>query len=265
MGAPKKRFGQNFLTEPRTAARIAERATTPPGGTVLEIGPGTGALTAPLLERAGCVIAIERDADLMPGLRERFAAELDAGRLTLIEGDASAIDWPPLFVGRPPPHTLAGNVPYNITGLLIELAVDAADSLDAAVFMVQKEVADRLIAAPGSKEYGALTVFTRAAFSIERLFIVRAGSFFPRPDVDSAVVQFSPERPRRAAESPAFKSLVKAAFGMRRKTLRNAWRGVLGWSDQELATRAAAAGVSLDARGETLSVEQFRAMAANEA
>lgn len=259
---PKKRLGQNFLTDPRAAAKIAEAATTPEGGTVVEIGPGTGALTAPLVERAGRVVAIELDTDLLPGLRERFASDLDTGRLTLLHGDAAAIAWPPLFKGGPRPHTLAGNVPYMITGRLLELAIEAADHLDAVVLMVQKEVADRLSAAPGSKEYGALTVFARAAFAVERLLVVRAGSFFPKPEVDSAVVRLSPERPRRARETPAFRATVKAAFGMRRKTLRNAWRGLCGWSDQEIAERAAAAGISLDARGETLTVDQFRAMAA---
>lgn len=257
--APKKRFGQNFLTEPRTARAIAEAATTPEGGTVLEIGPGTGALTIPLLERAR-VIAIERDPDLIPVLRDRFTEALAQGRLTLIEGDATAIDWPSLFGDGPRPHTLAGNVPYLITGLLIELATKAADHLDAVVFMVQKEVADRLTAAPGTKDYGALTVFTQAAFRVERLMVVRAGSFFPRPEVDSAVVRLTPERPRRALETDAFRAAVKAAFGMRRKTLRNAWRGLCGWSDEEIASRAAAAGISLDARGETLGVEQFQRM-----
>ena len=260
--APKKRFGQNFLTEPRTARLIAEAATTPEGGTVLEIGPGTGALTAPLLSRAR-VIAIERDPDLLPGLRERFAPDIDSGRLTLIEGDATTIDWPPLLSPGPRPHTLAGNVPYLITGRLIELATACADALDAVVFMVQKEVADRLCAAPGTKDYGALTVFTQAAFKIERILTVRAGSFFPRPAVDSAVVRFTPERPRRALETDAFRAAVKAAFGMRRKTLRNAWRDLLGWSDAEIAARAEAAGIDLTARGETLSVEQFRAMTAS--
>lgn len=256
--APKKRLGQNFLTDPRAARLIAEAATTPEGGTVLEIGPGTGALTAPLLERAARVVAVERDPDLLPVLRERLAPSLDAGALELVEGDATALDWRALLAEGPRPRAVAGNVPYLITGRLIEMAVDIAEHLDVAVFMVQKEVADRLLARPGTKEYGALTVFTAAAFDVERVLVVRAGSFFPRPQVDSAVVKLVPSRPRRAAETDAFRAAVKAAFGMRRKTLRNAWRDLCGWSSEELAARAAAAGISLDARGETLSVEQFR-------
>jgi 16S rRNA (adenine1518-N6/adenine1519-N6)-dimethyltransferase len=257
---PKKRFGQNFLTDPHAARLIAEAATTPEGGTVLEIGPGTGALTVPLALRAGRVVAVERDPDLLPVLRERLAEAAPEGRVTLIEADATTLDWARLLADGPRPHTVAGNVPYLITGRLIEMAIEAADHLDAAVFMVQKEVADRLLARPGTKQYGALTVFTAAAFDVERVLVVRAGSFFPRPQVDSAVVKLVPTRPRRALETEAFRAAVKAAFGMRRKTLRNAWRGLCGWSDEEIAARAAAAGISLDARGETLSVDRFRAM-----
>jgi 16S rRNA (adenine1518-N6/adenine1519-N6)-dimethyltransferase len=259
---PKKRLGQNFLTDPHAARVIAAAASTPEGGTVLEIGPGTGALTMPLAERAARVVAVERDPDLLPVLRERLGEAIESGRVTLIEGDATALDWAALVADGPRPRTVAGNVPYLITGRLIEMAVEAADHFDGAVFMVQKEVADRLIAKPGSKEYGALTVFTAAAFDVARVLVVRAGSFFPRPAVDSAVVTLTPTRPRRAAETEAFRAAVKAAFGMRRKTLRNAWRDLLGWSQEEIAARAAAAGVSLDARGETLSVEQFRDMVA---
>ncbi len=258
--APKKRLGQNFLTEPRTAAAIALAATSPPGGTVLEIGPGTGALTLPLMARAARVIAIERDSDLIPVLTQKLAEPIETGAFTLLEGDATAIAWGPLLADTPRPRVLAGNVPYLITGLLIELSIGLADEIDGVVLMVQKEVADRLTAQPGTKEYGALTVFVTAAFRVERLFVVRAGSFFPKPEVDSTVVKMTPERPRRAVETEAFRAAVKGAFGMRRKTLRNAWRGLCGWSDEEIAARAEAAGISLDARGETLSVDEFRRM-----
>ena len=126
--------------------------------------------------------------------------------------------------------------------------------------MVQLEVADRLAAEPGSKTYGALTVFVRAAFRCAKLFNVGPGSFHPPPDVTSAVIRLEPERPRRALETDTFRAVVKGAFGTRRKTLRNAWRGVAPLD--VIAAAAAAAGISLDARGETLSVDQFAAMAA---
>jgi 16S rRNA (adenine1518-N6/adenine1519-N6)-dimethyltransferase len=258
--SPKKRFGQNFLADPHAAARIAEAATTPPGGTVLEIGPGLGALTRPLLERAARVVAVERDRDLVPIL----AAELgDAGgKLSIVEGDALDVDWAAALVTGPRPHVIAGNLPYLITGKLLERSVGLAGEVDRAVFMVQAEVADRLAAAPDTDAYGALTVFVQAAFDVQRLLTVKGGAFYPRPEVDSAVVLLVPSRPRRAEETVAFRAVVKAAFGARRKTLRNAWKGIFGWSKLELEEKAAAAGISLDARGETLAVEDFARLAA---
>jgi 16S rRNA (adenine1518-N6/adenine1519-N6)-dimethyltransferase len=134
-----------------------------------------------------------------------------------------------------------------------------ADDLDRAVFMVQLEVAERLAAEPGNKTYGALTVFVRAAFRTKKLFNVSPGSFHPPPDITSAVIAFEPERPRRAAETATFRALVKGAFGMRRKTLRNAWMSVAPAA--RIAAAAERANVSLDARGETLDVDAFARMA----
>lgn len=255
--APKKSFGQHFLADPRIAQAIARLATTPPGGTLLEIGPGQGALTRHLLERAGRVVAVERDRDLLPVLRETFATEIADGRLVLVEDDAATVDWLRLLEGGPAPHGVVGNVPYNITGRLLERAVHIAAHVDTVVFMIQKEVADRLAAPPDSDDYGALSVFVQAAFKVEREIVVRAGAFRPPPKVDSAVVRLTALRPAQAAETPEFRELVRRAFMARRKTLRNAWKGALGLSSDELAARAAAAGVSLDARGETLSVLDF--------
>jgi 16S rRNA (adenine1518-N6/adenine1519-N6)-dimethyltransferase len=275
--APKKRFGQNFLTDPNTAAAIAnaavgltghaassvseeERARA--GGTVLEIGAGLGALTRPLCERAGHVIAIERDRDLVPILREEHAPLIASGRLDVLEADAMQVDWTEALSPWPRPHAIAGNLPYLLTGRLLEQATHAADRIDRAVFMVQLEVAERLAAKPATSSYGALSVFVQAAFEVRRVLIARAGAFYPRPDVDSAVVLLVPHKPRRAVETRAFAEAVRASFGARRKTLRNAWKGLYGWSREELEERAKAAGISLDARGETLSVEDFARFAA---
>jgi 16S rRNA (adenine1518-N6/adenine1519-N6)-dimethyltransferase len=260
--APKKRFGQNFLTDPHAAQRIAEAATTPPGGTVLEIGAGLGALTRPLLDRAAHVVAVERDRDLVPILTTELTAATAAGKLTIVEADALDVDWAAAISSGPRPHAIAGNLPYLITGKLLERAVGLADAIDAAVFMVQAEVAERLVAPPDGEAYGALTVFVQAAFSVRRVLTVKGGAFYPRPEVDSAVVLLVPHRPRRAAETEAFRAVVKAAFGARRKTLRNAWKGIFGWSREELEANALAAGISLDARGETLGVEAFAKLAA---
>jgi len=258
--SPKKALGQNFLTDPRTAERIAE-AAAPSGGTVLEIGPGTGALTRPLLARADRVIAIERDRDLVPLLRDELADAIASNQLSVVEGDATAVAWLPLLESGPAPRALAGNLPYLLTGKLIEQAVTLAPHIERAVVMVQLEVAERLAAQPSTKAYGALTVFVQAAFDVERLLVARAGAFYPRPEVDSAVVVLHRRAAPRATEDEALRALVKGAFGQRRKTLRNAWRGVFGWSTDELAARATSAGIDLDRRGETLSVEEFEAMA----
>jgi 16S rRNA (adenine1518-N6/adenine1519-N6)-dimethyltransferase len=254
---PKKRLGQNFLTDARAAFAIAEAATTPPGGAVVEIGPGTGALTRHLLERAARVVAIEYDRDLVPLLAQDFASVVSEGRLELITADALAIDWAETLAPGPLPRAVAGNLPYLITGRLLERATQIADRIERAVFMVQAEVADRLTAAPGSDAYGALSVFVQAAFVPRKILNVRGGAFYPKPEVDSAVVLLVPHRPRRAEETEAFRAAVRAAFGARRKTLRNAWKGLFGWSRETLEARAAEAGIALDARGETLSVDDF--------
>lgn len=256
--APKKRFGQNFLVDVSAARAIAEAATTPAGGTVLEIGGGLGALSRPLLERAASVSIIERDRDLVPLLVAELEVPIAEGRARVIEADAMLVDWDKELVG-PAPHVIAGNLPYQITGALLERATSLSHRIERAVFMVQSEVADRLVARPGSKEYGALSVFVQAAFDVRRILTVKAGAFFPRPDVDSAVVLLVSHR--RAEETEAFREAVRAAFGARRKTLRNAWRGLYGWSKEELESRAVQAGISLDARGETLSVEDFARIA----
>lgn len=257
--APKKSFGQNFLQDLGISERIAELATTPAGGTVLEFGAGAGALTAPLADRAACLVAVERDRDLVPVLEELFH---EAAHVRILEADAARIDWRALLAEGPRPRVLAGNLPYQITGKLLELAVQSATAIDRAVFMVQREVADRLVAGPGHPDYGALSVFAQAAFSVERALKVPPGAFYPAPNVDSAVVVLTPLSPPRAEETPAFREVVRRAFGQRRKTLRNAWRGIFDWSPSELAERATAAGIELDARGETLDVEAFARMAA---
>jgi 16S rRNA (adenine1518-N6/adenine1519-N6)-dimethyltransferase len=256
---PKHSFGQNFLVDPNIAARIAELSTTPPGGTVVEIGAGTGALTRPLLARAARVVAIERDRDLVPVLSEDLAGDVATGRLTVVEGDAKTANIVALLEGGPAPRVLAGNLPYQLSGPLLERTVGLAAHLDQAVFMLQLEVAERLAAAPSGEDYGALTVFVRAAFDVRRALVVKRGAFYPQPNVDSAVVVLT-RAARITEETPAFRAVVKAAFSQRRKTLRNAWRS-LPLDREGLARAAERAGIDLDARGETLDVSAFARMA----
>ncbi len=258
----KRHFGQNFLSDTRLAARIAEWATTPSGGTVVEIGAGLGALTLPLLDRAARVLAIERDRDLVAALRAELAAPIAEGRLTLVEADAKTVDVADLFRNTPHPRVIAGNLPYQITGPLLEKTAASRPLLERAVLMVQLEVADRIAAAAGSPSYGALSVFIQAQYRTRRALVVRRGAFYPQPNVDSAVVLLDALTPPITEETAAFRAVVKAAFAQRRKKLRNAWSGLVAGSLEDLKSAAERAGVDLDARGESLTVEQFARMAA---
>jgi 16S rRNA (adenine1518-N6/adenine1519-N6)-dimethyltransferase len=258
--SPKRSFGQSFLVAEPVARMIAEQCVPEAergAARVVEIGAGTGALTALLAARARRVVAIERDRDLVPVLARVFADEIARGALEVLEADAQSVDFPALL-GDAPPRVLCGNLPYQITGRLIERAVHGAKSLERAVFMVQAEVADRLVARAGTKEYGALTIFVRAAFEVTRVMTVSRGSFHPPPDVTSAVVRLVPNP--RAEETDTFREVVRRAFAARRKTLRNAWSSLA--PPETLARVAKDAGVSLDARGETLDVEAFARVAA---
>ena len=249
----QRSFGQNFLVAPSVVSSIGTAR-------VLELGAGTGALTRALVERAARVVAVERDRDLVPVLRDELSLHVDSGRLAIVEGDAQTSEPGVLLGAREDgsPRILCGNLPYQITGRLLERAVVHSDDVDRVVFMVQLEVAERLAAEPGSKTYGALTVFVRAAFRVRKLFSVAPGSFHPPPDVTSAVILLEPERPRRALETPTFRALVKGAFGARRKTLRNAWSSVA--PPLRIAAAAEAAEISLDLRGEMLDVDAFARM-----
>ena len=256
---PKKSFGQNFLVSDAIALAIA-RAVVPDDDVgrarVVEIGAGTGALTVLLAERAATVAAIERDRDLVPLLAQAF----EGTRVRVLEEDAQSVDLAALLGPPDAPRVLCGNLPYAITGSLMRIAVEHADGLERVVFMVQDEVARRLTARPGTKEWGALTVFVRAAFDVRRVLRAPPGAFHPPPDVTSAVVELVPVRPPRARETDRFRALVRRAFEARRKTLRNAWAGLAGDS-ASLERAAAEAGIRLDARGETLDVEAFARMA----
>lgn len=254
----KKHFGQNFLADQRLCSAIAERCTEPPGGTVVELGAGLGALTLPLLGRAARVIAIERDRDLVPILTEEFAAFVNSGRLAILEADAKTVDLEAAFADGPRPWVLAGNLPYQITGPLLQRAVALSRRVDRVVFLVQLEVADRLSATPDGASYGALSVFTQAAFAVQRALVIKRGAFHPQPGVDSAVVVMEPHPEPISEETPLFRRLVSAAFEQRRKMLRNAWDAVA--PSAQLTEAADRAGIDLRARGETLRVEDFARM-----
>ena len=211
---PRKRFGQHFLHDPRVLARLVDSINPAQDDCVVEIGPGEGALTGPLLERVRTLEVVELDRDLAAGLAARFPPP----RVTVHCADALEYD----FSRHPQGTRLVGNLPYNIsTPLLFHLA-RFADRLRDMHFMLQREVVERMIAAHSTKEYGRLSVSLQARFRIERLFNVAKGAFRPPPKVESAVVRLTP----LAEILPIDADLLRKAFSARRKTLRNAMPGV---------------------------------------
>jgi len=242
---PRRRFGQNFLADAHYVERIVAAVDPREGDNVVEIGPGLGALTNSLVERAGRITAVEIDRDLAARLRERYPD----GRLTLVEDDALAFDFAALGARL----RVVGNLPYNISSpLLFHLAAFDAQLRDIHV-MLQREVVARMTAQPATPDYGRLTVMLQVRFAVTRLFTVPPGAFRPAPQVESAVARLVPlgdARPRIADEA-LFARVVAAAFGQRRKTLRNALASIAG----EDALRAAS--IDPGARGETLSVADF--------
>ena len=247
----KRRLGQHFLTDPRLLARIADAVEAGPHDTVLEIGPGMGGLTGPLLERAGRVIAIEKDRDLLPMLRERFP------RLELTEGDALDLDWHSLAPAGSP-LLVTGNIPYNITSPLIDKALMPPRPV-RIVFLVQREVADRVTAGPGTSAYGALSIGVQAVARAERLFSVPAGAFHPRPKVDSAVLRLTPlQQPLIGdAERDTFRTMVVGLFGFRRKQVLRGLRELTGWEAGRVSGLLASAGIQETVRPEVLSPSEF--------
>jgi 16S rRNA (adenine1518-N6/adenine1519-N6)-dimethyltransferase len=242
---PRKRFGQHFLVDRETIARIVSAIDPRHEDHIVEIGPGLGALTAPLLEHVGHLHVVELDRDLSERLRERYPA----GRLAVHQADALRFDFSTL----PAPLRVVGNLPYNIsTPLLFHLA-DAATRCKDLHFMLQHEVVERMIANPADSEYGRLSVMLQYRFRLERLFSVPPGSFRPPPKVHSAVVRLVP-RPLSeldALNEAGFSKVVAQAFSMRRKTLRNNLSGLISASElNEL-------GIDPGERAQTLSVAAF--------
>ena len=252
---PKRSFSQNFLIQPGSIAQIADAALAM-GERIVELGPGLGALTHALLERGAWVLAVELDRDMVRVLDAEFA---ERDRLEVRLGDAADLDLEAYSKACGSKLVVTGNLPYQATGAIIRQVVAHHAVLAGAILMVQKEVRDRLIAAPATKEYGALTVFTRSAFEVQTVCRLRPGSFYPAPKVDSAVVRFVPREDPLAEETESFRTVVRAAFQMRRKTLHNALRAL---GDAARAARALSeAGIDPGRRGETLSVEEFARLA----
>jgi 16S rRNA (adenine1518-N6/adenine1519-N6)-dimethyltransferase len=254
----RKRFGQHFLQHRAILDRIVAALAPGPGDLVLEIGPGPGALTEVLAARGARVVAIEKDRDLVPLAQSRVPGA------RIVEGDALMLDWRAVAgVRLDQPLLVTGNIPYNITSPLLDRAL-LPPRPARIVFLVQKEVAERLAAPAGGKTYGAITVGVQAVARVEKLFTVPAGAFIPPPKVESAAVRIVPlaEPLVKDAEVAAFRRLVVGLFGFRRKQLVRGLRELTGWPAERVTGALERAGLAASARPETVGPGGFAALLA---
>lgn len=256
-----KRRGQNFLTQPATAAAIARSAGIGPEDVVLEIGAGLGALTLACAALARRVIALEVDRGVHQALTPILVQE-GAANVDLRLQDALDLDWPALAQEVGQPLVVVGNLPYAISSPLLFTLLENISRWRSATLMVQREVAVRLLAGPGGKDYGRLTVLLATWCRITPGPVVGPDQFFPRPQIDSQVVHLTPlEPPPAALEGPGqvqwYSQVVKAAFSQRRKTLANSLAGGLGLERQAVAQALEAAGLEGSRRAETLAPGEF--------
>ena len=277
---PKKRLGQHFLSDKNIIAKIIRAASLTEGERVLEIGPGRGALTTALIAAGADVIAIEFDSSLIDGLNRCFGP---SGRFRLVHADAVKIPFEDLMGDGEGPTggecsekgecpekgeypekgecsriKVVANLPYNISGPILAKFVENRHLFSSMTLMLQKEVADRLLAEPSTKEYGALTIMVRAFMTVRRAFNVPPSCFIPPPKVDSTVITMTTREktPVTPEIETAFKKVIKGAFLQRRKTIRNSLKGA-GFEPEDLDRAFAETGISPTCRGETLNVAEF--------
>jgi 16S rRNA (adenine1518-N6/adenine1519-N6)-dimethyltransferase len=250
---PRKRFGQHFLHEQGILRKIVQAIEPTRGDNIVEIGPGEGALTLPLLRELGHMTVIELDRDLVPRLE---AAAEGVGTLDIVNADVLTVDFSAL--AKAGPLRVVGNLPYNISSPILFHCIEHIDAIRDMHFMLQKEVVDRMAAAPGSKVYGRLSVMLQLVCRVDPLLSVPPGAFRPPPKVDSAVVRLTPRAPSERAFGNAalVARVVKAAFGQRRKTLSNALGEVTS------ADVIRAAGIDPRTRAEQLAPDAFVRLAA---
>jgi 16S rRNA (adenine1518-N6/adenine1519-N6)-dimethyltransferase len=255
----KKSWGQNFLGDAAVLEDIARLAAPGAGETVLELGAGLGHLTARLVGRGARVVAVERDRDMVRVLRGELGEAI-----TLVEADAARLDYGELartYAGPAAALHVAGNLPYHLTSPILFSILDQVRHVSRAVFLLQREVAERLAAPPASRDWGVLSVLLQreAEVSVER--IVKPGAFWPPPKVESAVLCCLFRPPADAVADPArFRRLVKAGFAQRRKTLRNALEAGRVAEPERLGAALGAAGIDPGRRGETLTVAEWAAL-----
>jgi 16S rRNA (adenine1518-N6/adenine1519-N6)-dimethyltransferase len=256
--ATRKALGQNFLVDDRVLDDIARSALEGDPAGVIEVGPGPGTLTSRLAARGVPVVAVEKDRGLVPALTSAFA---DRPHVRIVEGDALEVTLADLLPGVARP-AVVGNVPYYITSPLLVALVAQRERLGRTTLMLQREVVDRLLARPGSKAYGSLSVLLQVHADLARVRLVSPGAFLPRPKVESAVISIEWLERTRVPVGPAghMERVVRAAFGQRRKTLRNALGARFG--EGEIEAAGDRSGLDLGRRAETLSLEEFAALAA---
>ncbi|MEQ1591095.1 MAG: 16S rRNA (adenine(1518)-N(6)/adenine(1519)-N(6))-dimethyltransferase RsmA [Thiobacillaceae bacterium] len=249
MHTPRKRFGQNFLIDDGIIHAIVNAIHPVPGETLVEIGPGLGALTRPLLEQIPHLHAVELDRDIIARLQKTWPPE----RLTLHSGDALKFDFSALGNGL----RIVGNLPYNISSPLLFRLMDFAANITDMHFMLQKEVVERMVAEPSTHDYGRLSIMLQRRFHLEWLLDVPPTAFNPAPKVDSAVVRLIPKPPADivALDEALFARVVLTAFSQRRKTLRNTLSGVLDAAD------FAALGIDAGQRAENLPLADYERIA----
>lgn len=268
---PKKRLGQNFLHDPAIAARIVEAASLAPGTAVIELGAGKGILTRPLAERGARLIAIELDRELHAELERCFAeareSACDSTRLPMrasvevLSADFTKLSITELLASRGLERCiLFGNIPYHLTrDVLFSFLVDEHEMIDAAYLMLQREVGERIVSPPGNRVYGITSVILQSLYAVRPLFRVGPGAFFPRPKVESIVVEF--KHLEKAAVEPGelkgFVALVKNLFQQRRKTIHNTLKQFYTLSESELGDIEQTTGVSLEKRPEELGKDAF--------
>ena len=245
----RKRFGQNFLQDSRIIADIVQAVRPQPADTVVEIGPGLGAITEPLAAKLDCLHVCEIDRDIIGYLKTRPYA----GKLVIHEGNVLQFD----FASVPGRKKIVGNLPYNISTPLLFHLSRYADEVEDMHFMLQKEVVERMVAEPGSNDFGRLSVMLQYFFEMEKLLDVPPEAFSPAPKVDSAVVRLIPAKYRigQAQDFEQFAALVKQAFHQRRKTIRNNLKGLADEDDLQ------AAGISPQERAEHIASEKYVALA----
>jgi 16S rRNA (adenine1518-N6/adenine1519-N6)-dimethyltransferase len=254
---PRKRFGQHFLV-PTWARKVVDAVNPQPNQTLVEIGPGRGAITRLLAARSAAVVAIEIDRDLTAALRDEAIAGL-----TIVEGDVLRLDIAALDV----PHgaRLVGNLPYNISSPVLFHLLEAqrrTDRFGDATLMLQKEVADRLVAAPGTRDYGPLSIAVALQARVVRLLVLPPTAFHPPPKVTSAVVRLTfLTRAERPIVPPTFMPMIRALFSARRKTIANGLKGPAKAAGLTPAAILAAAGIPASARAEQLTVAQLLSLA----